>query len=139
MSSSKKDEREKLLMEILLDSIKPKRKIRYGEIQKEATKRNKKLADSMHRLRHIPNLLGRLNKKILCHNNDAPTISAIVVNKEKEVPGPGINEFPGFYGWEELCKKKDYATMRKLARKAQAKVFAYPYQSWKKIYKKLFC
>ena len=126
------DKRYRLLMDILLYAISKKESITYGRVHEIALEENGALGKEMHYHRNIPELLGALNRKIEASHKDAPTTSAIVINKQTKLPGDGIEKFRGFRGWLKLDKEQK----RKRVARIQEQVFLY--KSWHGIYATLF-
>lgn len=124
----------KLLMSVLLVSIKKQKPIFYTEVQKKAIAKNCDLGKRMDYRLQMWRLLRDLNDLINCSYDNAPPISAIVIRKAEKTPGIGIDDYPGFANYADADEK---VQMRKATR-AQKKVYDYGYSEWKKIYTELF-
>ncbi len=130
----------KLIMCVLLAELKKKnpKPLGYKEVQEKAKKINIRLGTEMQFHFILPKLLGDLNRHIQGYPPKKPiipTITAIVINQLKKVPGADIEGFPGFKNYREADKSKQ----RKMTEKEQNKVYDYGYSEWKKIYTDLFC
>ncbi len=138
MTADKK-EKLRLIMSVLLDSVKNRATLGYKDVQDSVKKMNPALAAEMpYRRGGMAILLGDLNRYIQSKNKKARTITAIVVNQLTKLPGAGIDSFPGFEDYAKALDKGDTKKQREITKKEQAKVYDYGYSEWKKIYTKLF-
>lgn len=128
---------QKLVMQVLLQAIEAGNPISYGETTRRAREINPALGEDLEQLEphyRLAYVLDELNRRVQNAYPDAPTISAMVVNQETNVPGDGITGFPGFGGYKG---KKDDEKVE-MATRAWKAVSDYTMDKWQAIYADLF-